>query len=420
MAESVVTLDVRLIIATWPVDGPRGAVSRFCRENGVSRSQFYEIRGRARREGLEAALAVRSRRPRTSPSMVPAGVEDLAVWFRKRLGEDGWDCGPRSVRAELVRHGVVAPSVATLARIFTRRGLVVPAPAKRPRSSWRRFAFAAPNECWQLDATEWTLADGRTAVVFQVLDDHSRRLLASLAAEGETAAAACQVVAVALGRCGIPQLFLTDNGLALNPSRRGMTGQLERHLRTLGVRPITSRPYHPQTCGKNERVHATLKRWLRAQPRAATLAGLQAQIDLFDEHYNTHRPHQALGGQTPEQAWNATPAAPAPPAPTPPTEPPPRDPAQPTVTHPKVAANGNVLVARRTIQTGWEHRGTRLIAVTTGDHIDLFDPHGTHIRSIDLEPGRTHYPSGRPRGGTLRQKQAAGQPGKPTQPSGIS
>ena len=392
-------MDVRLLIASWPQHSPRGAVSKFCLDNAISRSQFYALRHRAPAAGedLTTVLMPRSRAPGRHPNATSLEIEDLAIRVRKQLADDGWDHGPVTVSAHLHRLGITPPSTATLARIFRRRGLVVPAPNKRPRASWRRFTFPNPNACWQLDATSWHLLDGTEVAILQVLDDHSRRLLASLAASGETSDAALQVTQTALERFGIPQLVLTDNGAAFNPTRRGQRGQLEMALCALGVKPITTRPYHPQTNGKNERVHATLKRWLRARPRAASLTELQSQLDAFDEYYNQHRPHQALNGQTPVHTWDATPLA------TPPR--PPEDPDTPaaaaptmTVTQPLTNRQGKIWVANHSIHLGWDHIGTHVIAVRDGEHIDIFTTTGTHIRSLTLEPGRNHYASGRPRG----------------------
>lgn len=262
---------VRLKVASWPENAPRGAVARFCRENGVSRSWFYKVRAKALAEGTWAAMELGSHRPATSPAQTPEDVAALAVKIRRELAADGKDCGPR---------------------IFTRAGEVVPAPRKKPRSAYRRFAAAAPNELWQIDATEWPMAAGRKATIFQVIDDHSRLALASLAARGETSEAAIAVVKAAIARHGAPQKFLSDNGLALNPSRRGYRGALVAYLESLGTRPITGKPHKPTTQGKNERFHQTLFKYLSAQPdQATTLAQLQAQIDAFDLYYNTEREH---------------------------------------------------------------------------------------------------------------------------------
>ena len=147
-------------------------------------------------------------------------------------------------------------------------------------------------------------------MIFQLIDDHSRYAVASHVAWGETAHAAITVVDKGITAHGVPQRLLTDNGLALNPSRRGQTGQLFAHVTRMGVHAITGKPYKPTTQGKNERFHQTLFRWLHAQPLASSLDELQAQVDTFDHIYNNQRPHQGLPGRvTPATAWHATPKA---------------------------------------------------------------------------------------------------------------
>ncbi|MBP2355692.1 transposase-like protein [Kribbella aluminosa] len=173
--------------------------------------------------------------------------------------------------------------------------------------------YPAPNACWQLDATEYVLTRGRKCVIFQLIDDHSRYALASHVAWGETAEAAIVVFNKAMTAHGVPQRLLSDNGIALNPSRRGLLGQLVVHVMALGVEPITGKPYKPTTQGKNERFHQTLFRYLDKQPLAADLDQLQTQVDAFDHIYNTQRPHQGLPGRiTPLTAWQTTAKAEAP------------------------------------------------------------------------------------------------------------
>ena len=311
-------------------------MTTFCAEHGVSRKTFYAIRARARAEGQAAALEPRSRRPVRSPTRIGEDVKDQAVQVRAALERSGLDHGPVSVHDKMVSMGLAAPSVASLARIFRERGVARVEPRKRPRAAWRRFVYPAPNACWQLDATEWVLTAGRRCVVFQLQDDHSRVAVASLVASGETAEAALAVFKKGVAARGVPQRLLTDNGSALNPSRRGRVGRLTAYAQSLGVETITGKPGRPTTQGKNERFHQTLFRWLGRQPLASTLAGLQAQVDAFDQIYNDQRPHQGLPGRaTPQQAWDATPVADAPRPPpgphrprshpaTTPAEPPPR------------------------------------------------------------------------------------------------
>lgn len=175
------------------------------------------------------------------------------------------------------------PSTAALSRIFRDAGVARVEPRKKPRASFRRFVYPAPNACWQLDGTEYVLTAGRKCVIFQLIDDHSRLAVASHVAWGETSEGAIAVVKKGITAHRVPQRLLTDNGAALNPSRRGAVGQLVTCVTRLGVEAITGKPYKPTTQGKNERFHQTLFRWLDKQPLAGTLDELQQQVDEFDQ-----------------------------------------------------------------------------------------------------------------------------------------
>lgn len=304
---------MRLAIATWPAHAPRGAVSAFCAHYGISRTSFYKVRHQALTQGQAAALEPRSRRPHTYPTKISEDVKDHAVRVRGALAESGLDCGPISVFDKMKQMGMEPPSVASLARIFREREVARHQPRKKPRSAYRRFVYPAPNACWQLDATQYSLTGGRVCVIFQLQDDHSRYAVASLVASSENAQAALAVFRNGIATCGVPQRLLTDNGLALNPSRRGFLGQLTAYAQSLGVQAITGKPYKPTTQGKNERFHQTLFRWLDKKPLATSIAELQELVDEFDHLYNTERPHQGLPDRmTPAQAWHATPRAEAP------------------------------------------------------------------------------------------------------------
>ncbi len=296
-------------------------MTTFCVEHQISRKTFYAIRERVRAHGAAAALEPRSRRPRTSPNQLTDEVKQQALDVRAALEASGLDHGPISVHDKMAAMGLPrVPSPAALARIFRQAGVARLEPRKKPRSAWRRFVYPAPNACWQIDATEYVLTRGRTCVIFQLEDDHSRYALASKVAWTETAEAAVAVVTQAIAAHGVPQRLLSDNGAALNPLRRGWHGQLTRYLSGLGVATITGRPNKPTTQGKNERFHQTLFRWLDKQPLADTLEELQAQVEAFDHIYNTERPHQGLPGRiTPIRAWQATPKA-DPPRPQPPSD----------------------------------------------------------------------------------------------------
>ncbi|HET6738296.1 MAG TPA: IS481 family transposase [Kribbella sp.] len=363
-------------------------MTSFCAEQGISRKTFYEIRRRSLTDGPAAALEPRSRRPKSSPSQLTDDVKQQAIAVRAALEQSGLDCGPISVHDKMRAMGLdVVPSIASLARIFRRAGVARLEPRKKPRAAWRRFVYPAPNACWQLDATEYVLARGRKCVIFQLIDDHSRYAVASHVAWSETAEAAITVFDKATTAHGVPQKLLSDNGIALNPSRRGLLGQFVVHLMALGVEPITGKPYKPTTQGKNERFHQTLFRYLDKQPLAVDLAQLQAQVDAFDHLYNTQRPHQGLPGRvTPLTAWQATdktetprPARdlirlpPAPPRR--PRTPAPTDLPDGTITK-KLTAGGGFVLNKVTYQVDGRRAFQQVLVITAGDKITVADLDG--------------------------------------------
>ena len=161
---------VRLAIVQWPPDAPRGAVSTFCLEHGISRETFYAIRKRAAVDGPAAALEPRSRRPKGSPSKLTDEIARQAIGVRAALEQSGLDHGPISVHDKMRALGMTpVPSTASLARIFRDAGVARVEPKKKPRASFRRFVYPAPNACWQLDATEYVLTGGRKCVIFQLI-----------------------------------------------------------------------------------------------------------------------------------------------------------------------------------------------------------------------------------------------------------
>lgn len=385
MAKRSIGMDVRLQVATWPQDAPRGAVSTFCTQHGVSRSWFYDLRTRAEQDGSLAAAIPQSRAPKHSPQRISDLVAALAVKIRVQLGEEGCYDGPLSVLASWPDDGLPAPSESTLSRLFRARGLVTPQPQKCPTSAGRRYQRSKPNELWCSDGFEWRLADGTKVCVLQLLDDCSRRDQGTTAAASENAEDIQRMLAEAFKDNGIPQELLTDNAAAFNPHRRGFVGVVATWLRTLGVRPITCSVQHPQGNGKAERSHQTLQKWLSARPRAGTLEELQSQLDGYREYYN-NRPHQALGGATPNQVWEQLPHA------DPPT---PGSVPEPTQLRTiKVAANGNVSVRPYgTVQIGKRYAGRRchVLITTQNATISIFDYFGTEIRSVTINPDLNYY-----------------------------
>jgi transposase InsO family protein len=301
-----------LVIAAVKFEGR--TKSEVARDYRISRGWVRELVKRYEAEG-EAGLVPRSRRPRRCPARTSVEIEERIVELRTTLDAQGLDAGAHTIAFHLEGSGGPAPSVATIWRILKRRGFVTPQPQKRPRSSFLRFQAEQPNERWQADITHWALADGAEVEILNAIDDHSRLLVGSDLRRVFKAADVVESFHEAAARHGFPASMLTDNGAVFTANYRGRgRTALELELATLGIAFHHSSPYHPQTCGKVERFHQTLKRWLARQPSAASVVELQVQLDWFRDYYNTVRPHRALGRTTPARAFAARPlAAPGPP-----------------------------------------------------------------------------------------------------------
>lgn len=339
---------------------------------------------------------------------------EQALAVRAELAKSGLDHGPLSVMDKMNALGLPAPSRATLARIFLQAGAVDPEPRKRPRSTYRRFVYPAPNCLWQLDGFTYPMAAGREGTVLQVIDDHSRMILASLAAPGETSEAVLAVVRTAIAEHGIPQRFLSDNGAALNPTRRKRRGRLVDYLNRLGVDTITGKPGKPTTQGKTERHHRTAALWLDARELAPDLAHLQRLLEEFEVIYNTQRPHQSLQGRiTPRQAWDATPKAPAP---EPPPEPIPDIPTNVEGHETRVATiRGIVSVIGTAFRLGYAYAGQTIHVTWNPTTVEFFDAHGESIRRTPRPaPGTNYVGNDQPRGFMARQTDRHRSPETPT------
>jgi transposase InsO family protein len=386
MARKVTPMHTRVVVAVARAvgeldQGLKVNVTALSADLGVSPKTFYKWANRYRESGLDG-LAELSRRPRRSPGRISPMIEDAIVEWRKRLVEEGLDHGPATIRWHLSDGGRIRPpSEATIWRVLVRRGFVVPQPQKRPKCSFRRFEAPAPNEWWQIDATEWTLAGGTTVSIINVLDDHSRVAVESLAMAATTTELAWQAFCNGAQRFGLPRGCLSDNGLIFSGKLRGFEVFFEVQLRAAGVRPITSRPYHPQTCGKVERFQQTLKKWLRKHP-TETLEELQAALDTFRDYYNHERPHRGIGRITPWQRWSAnTPAS----APVGALD-------APVVRrHVTVSGDGTLQGARWRIHVGREHIGRAATIILRGTHTTVF-VEGRLVRDFELDPTRYHQP----------------------------
>ncbi len=372
-------MSVRRLIIEVDTDGLN--VTKFCAEHGVSTWFFYDLRRRYRLEGA-SVLEPGSRAPKVVANRTSVEVEDAIVAKRKELVDAGLDEGAESIRFHL-RALPGVPSSSTIYRILKARGFVVAEPAKAPKRSRRRFNAERANECWQLDDTSWELADGTEVKILNVIDDHSRLLVVSRAMVGCTGAATLHALAEAAVVLGWPARFLSDNAGAFRHV-------LADALRPLGVAAGHSRPYHPQTNGKVERFHQTLKKRLTRRPAPVTLAELQDELDLFRDHYNHHRPHRSLERRTPGEVWAQAPKA----------GPADRPLGPPSTVHHSTVTNGTFTAGGYMISVGATHNHQAVLSIITGLACHVFID-GRLVRAFTIDPTRRVQPlhprPGRPR-----------------------
>ena len=377
----------RLVITAVKVEGR--SKSEVARDYRVSRRWVQKLVARYDVEG-EAAFTARSRRPKRSPQRVSEPLGDEIVELRKWLSEFGVDAGASTIAVHLEQRNGTAPAVSTIWRVLSRRGFVTPQPKKRPRSSYIRFAADQPNERWQADVTHWTLADETEVEILNVIDDHSRLLVASHARPVFKAADVVTTFRDAINDYGLPASVLTDNGAIFTGAYRG-AGRvaLEIELAALHISFRHSRPYHPQTCGKVERFHQTLKKWLAKQAAAETVAELQAQLDTFADYYNTRRPHRALNRATPATAFTARPkAAPSQTGPT--------IADHYRVRHDTIDTNGTITIRYQSrlhhIGIGRRHAGQNVLVLVHDLEIRVVTTDGELLRELTLNPARDYQP----------------------------
>jgi transposase InsO family protein len=380
-------------------------VAQVAAEYGVSRSWLYELLARHRTEG-EAVFEPRSRRPKRTPNATPTDVVELIVELREKLTTAGLDSGPDTIKWHLEHHHSLRVGRTTIARHLTARGLVVPEPKKRPKSSYIRFEASLPNERWQSDFTHYRLTNpdgtqGPDVEILSWLDDCSRYALSVTAHHRVTGAIVLATFREIVAEHGIPASTLTDNGMVfttrLSGGKGGRNG-FETELRRLQVRQINSTPNHPTTCGKVERFQQTLKKWLRAQPdQPATIDDLQALIDAFVEEYNDHRPHRSLPHRaTPATLYTSRPKAT------------PEHGARATDTHDRVRRDrvdkaGKITLRYQgqlySIGIGRTHARTRVIVLAQDLQIRIVDAAtGELLRELVLDPSKRYQGTGRPPG----------------------
>ncbi len=276
----------------------QGAVNRreLCRRFGISPDTGY--RWLARHLAGDEELTDRSRRPHNSPLRYPAGTEALVLALRD--AHPAW--GARKIAWRLAREGTVPPAVSTVHEILRRHGRIKPPIGGA--AAYQRFEKEAPNLLWQMDFKGWVrLANQVQCHPLTVVDDHSRFAVCLAACADERGKTVQGQLEITFRRYGLPDAIFVDNGRPWGDAAGSPWTRLGVWLLKLGVDVVHSRPFHPQSRGKNERFHRTLKAEVFTLKRFCDLDAVQRAFDRWRIVYNFDRPHEALDLQVPASRY---------------------------------------------------------------------------------------------------------------------
>ena len=280
-------------------DGER--MSDLCREFGISRKTGHKLRKRFELTGA-GGLTDLPRAPLHIPHKTPAEVEKLIVQVRRE--HPTW--GPRKLKAVLERRGIPMPAASTIGEVLYRHGMVEP---RRVRSRVARMPSRlgraqAPNDVWCTDYKgHFRLGNGSYCYPLTVTDLHSRMLLACDAMDCINVEDVCGSFHELFSQRGVPRAIRSDNGVpfASWQSPGGLTKLSVMWVR-LGIQLQRIRPGHPEENGQHERMHRTLKKET-TRPAGRNVLQQQERFDAFVEEFNHHRPHEALGQETPASVY---------------------------------------------------------------------------------------------------------------------
>ena len=274
--------------------------SELCRRYGISRRTGYKWLKRYESEGREG-LSDQSRRPLNSPSKTSGELEDAVLSLREAHPE--W--GGRKLRRrlqDLGHEGV--PSASTITEILRRHGRL--REPERATRDFQRFEHEEPNDLWQMDFKgHFATGSGRRCHPLTVLDDHSRFSLCLRALDCERGEQVQQELITVFLRYGMPRAMLMDNGPPWGDEAGSQTRWTVWLMRQ-GIRVTHGRAYHPQTQGKEERFHRTLKAEVLQGREFADLPECQRRFDVWREVYNHERPHESLGLSVPASRFRAS------------------------------------------------------------------------------------------------------------------
>ena len=277
----------------------QSSIAELCRRFGISRKTGYKWINRYAAQG-ESGLAQQSRKPLNTPKVTPAGSQEAIFEIRKAF--PAW--GGRKIRTLLAHFGFdPVPAKSTVNSILKRNGFIDPKESAR-HQRWQRFEAPAPNELWQMDFKGPFEAAGFRCHPLTVLDDHSRYSICLKACSDQKRTTVIEALTQTFRTYGLPWRILCDNGPPWGSGDHGNPyTRLTVWLMRLGIGVAHSRPYHPQTMGKDERFHRTLKAELLQYCANLNLNGCQTRFEGWRSHYNTERPHEALDMEVPASRY---------------------------------------------------------------------------------------------------------------------
>jgi Transposase and inactivated derivatives len=297
----VCRMDARLeFVMLASVEGAN--VRKLCRRFGVSPTTAYKWLERWRLEGT-AGLQERSRRPQTSPSRSATATEKAVLSVRAEHPAWGGRKIARRLK-DLEQEAIPAPS--TVTAILKRHGVELGAHGGG-QSAFTRFERARPNELWQMDFKGHVAMDTGRLHPLTVLDDHSRFSVVLAACANQQTETVRQQLIIAFRRYGLPERLITDNGSPWGDGPGNPFTPLGVWLIEHGIKISHSRPYHPQTMGKDERFHRSLKAEVLSGPPFADLAAAERAFDRWRNVYNSQRPHEALELAVPASRYQSSP-----------------------------------------------------------------------------------------------------------------
>lgn len=272
-------------------------ITDVARRYGIDRRTLHRWLLRYATGGL-GALADRSSRPDRCPHQIAPEVEARIVALRR--ANPGW--GPRTIVNRLRRELEHPPSRSAVYRCLVRQRLIAPKARRRRREDYKRWERSRAMELWQIDVMGGVhLADGTMLSVITGIDDHSRFCVIAHVVPRATARPVCDALLEGLARHGVPEQILTDNGKVFTGKlgRRPANVLFDRICLNNGIRHLLTAPYSPTTTGKIERLHKTMRAEFFAGRVFDSARQAQAELDVWVEHYNHQREHQAIGDVAP-------------------------------------------------------------------------------------------------------------------------